>query len=168
MNDDRVRLLHISDIHFGRSYVEAHVAAAEALAAEVASSEAPFDAIILSGDLSQRARTREFLAARALLGRLERVAPVLVVPGNHDAQWWKAPFGIGKHAGVHARWHSVIGRELEPTLRVPGVSIIGLNSAAGVMPWTLTVNPRDLRVKGGLTRAQLADAKRRVDVESAR
>ncbi|MEO7520731.1 MAG: hypothetical protein ABIW79_02835, partial [Gemmatimonas sp.] len=66
MTDARVRLLHISDIHFGRSYVEAHVAAAEALAAEVASGDAPFNAIIMSGDLSQRARTREFLAARAL------------------------------------------------------------------------------------------------------
>jgi 3',5'-cyclic AMP phosphodiesterase CpdA len=163
VNGGGVRLLHISDIHFGRSYVEAHVAAAEGLAAEVASSQSPFDAIILSGDLSQRARTREFLAARGLIGRLERVAPVLVVPGNHDAQWWRAPFGIGKRDRVHQRWHTVIGRELEPTLRVPGVSIIGLNSAPGVMPWTLTPNPRDLRVKGGLTRAQLADAKRRVE-----
>jgi 3',5'-cyclic AMP phosphodiesterase CpdA len=163
VSERQVRLLHISDIHFGRSYVEAHVAAAEGLAAEVAANEAPFDAIILSGDLSQRARTREFLAARALLGRLERVAPVLVVPGNHDSQWWMAPFGIGARSRVHERWHKVIGRELEPTLRLPGVSIVGLNSAAGVMPWTLTPNPRDLRVKGGLTRAQLADAKRRVE-----
>ncbi|MEO7522431.1 MAG: metallophosphoesterase, partial [Gemmatimonas sp.] len=106
---------------------------------------------------------REFLAARALLGRLERVAPVLVVPGNHDAQWWKAPFGIGARDRVHEAWHKVIGRELEPTLRAPGLSIVGMNSAPGVMPWTLTPNPRDLRVKGGVTGAQLADAKGRFE-----
>ena len=162
MSDPVLRLLHISDIHCGRSYVEAHVAAAEALAAEIAASEAPLAAIIVSGDLSQRARAREFLAARALLGRLERVAPTLVVPGNHDAEWWKAPFGIGARSRVHETWHSVIGRDLEPTLRVPGVSIVGLNSAPGVMPWTLTPNPRDLRVKGGLTRALLDDARARL------
>jgi 3',5'-cyclic AMP phosphodiesterase CpdA len=163
VSDPTLRLLHISDIHFGRSYVQAHVAAAEALAAEIAASDAPLAAIIVSGDLSQRARAREFLAARALLGRLERVAPTLVVPGNHDAQWWKAPFGLGARSGVHESWHSVIGRDLEPTLRLPGVSIVGLNSAPGVMPWTLTPNPRDLRVKGGLTHAQLADARARLD-----
>ena len=162
MTEAPVRLLHISDIHFGRSYVEAHVAAAEALAAEIASNEAPLAAIIVSGDLSQRARAREFLAARALLGRLERVAPTLVVPGNHDAQWWRAPLGIGGRARVHEAWRTIIGRELEPTLRVPGVSIVGLNSAPGVMPWTLTPKPRDLRVKGGLTRAQLDHARNRL------
>ncbi|HYW31807.1 MAG TPA: metallophosphoesterase [Gemmatimonas sp.] len=161
--DAGVRLLHISDIHFGRSYVEAHVAAAEALAAETAASETPFDAIIVSGDLSQRARAPEFLAARGLLGRLENVAPVLVVPGNHDAQWWRAPLGLGGAARVHAEWRRVIARELEPTLRLPGVSIVGLNSAGGVMPWTLTWNPRDLRVKGGLTNEQLVDAAARID-----
>ncbi|MES2525012.1 MAG: metallophosphoesterase [Gemmatimonadota bacterium] len=165
--DAGVRILHISDIHFGRSYVEAHVAAAEALAAETAASEVPLDAIIVSGDLSQRARAHEFLAARGLLGRLENVAPVLVVPGNHDAQWWRAPLGIGGAKRVHAEWRRVIARELEPTLRLPGVSIVGLNSAAGVMPWTVTWNPRDLRVKGGLTDAQLADADARLNATPA-
>ncbi len=162
-----VRVLHISDIHFGRSFVEEHVAAAEALAIEAADSASALDAIVVSGDLSQRARVAEFQQARVLLDRLERVAPILVVPGNHDAEWWNAPFGVGDAAKVHATWTEIIGRELEPTLRVPGVSIIGLNSAPGVMPWTLTWNPRDLRVKGGLTDAQLRDARQRLDASPA-
>jgi len=162
-----VRVLHISDIHFGRSFVEAHVAAAEALAVEAAASEAPLDAIVVSGDLSQRARAVEFRQARELLDRMRKVAPLLVVPGNHDAQWWNAPFGVGDRAAVHAMWRAEIGTALDPTLRVPGVSIIGLNSAPGVMPWTLTLNPRDLRVKGGLTSEQLADAKHRIDASPA-
>lgn len=162
-----VRVLHISDIHFGRSFVEDHVAAAEALAAEAADSASALDAIVVSGDLSQRARPEEFRQARVLLDRLSRVAPMLVVPGNHDAEWWNAPFGVGDAARVHVTWMEIIGTDLEPTLRVPGVSIVGLNSAPGVMPWTLTWNPRDLRVKGGLTDAQLRDARRRLDASPA-
>ncbi len=162
-----VRVLHISDIHFGRSFVEDHVAAAEALAIEATDGASALDAIVVSGDLSQRARPHEFRQARALLDRLGRVAPLLVVPGNHDAEWWNAPFGIGDAAKVHTTWREIIGTEVEPTLRVPGVSIIGVNSAPGVMPWTLTWNPRDLRVKGGLTDAQLRDARHRLDASPA-
>lgn len=162
-----VRVLHISDIHFGRSFVEDHVAAAEALAVEAADGASALDAIVVSGDLSQRARPEEFRQARVLLDRMARVAPLLVVPGNHDAEWWNAPFGIGDAARVHAAWMAIIGTDLEPTLRVPGVSIVGLNSAPGVMPWTLTWNPRDLRVKGGLTDTQLHDARGRLDASPA-
>lgn len=162
-----VRVLHISDIHFGRSFVQVHVAAAEALAIESAAGAAPLDAIVVSGDLSQRARAPEFREARVLLDRLQRVAPVLVVPGNHDAEWWRAPFGVGDASRVHETWHQVIGTELEPTLRVPGLSVIGMNSAPGVMPQTLTWNPRDLRVKGGVTDAQLAHARKRIEESPA-
>lgn len=163
VNMATVRVMHISDIHFGHSHVAEHVAAAEALAVEAADTQSPLDAIVVSGDLSQRARVGEFRAARALLDRLGAVAPLLVVSGNHDAEWWRAPLGFGDSARVHDRWRTIIGTPLEPTLRVPGVSIVGLNSAPGVMPWTLTWNPRDVRVKGGLTAAQLADARQRLE-----
>jgi 3',5'-cyclic AMP phosphodiesterase CpdA len=152
-----VRLLHLSDIHCGRPYVEEHVEAAFLVATSM-----PFDAVIVSGDLSQRAREREFREARGILDRLQQVAPVLTVPGNHDAQWWRAPFGLGDRESVHERWRTLIQPELEPVLRVPGASVVGLNSAAGIMPWTLTWNPRDLRVKGGLTDDQLAHAQARL------
>lgn len=155
-----VRVLHISDIHFGKSYVEAHVAAAEALAVERAGSAAALSAIVVSGDLSQRARPEEFRQARALLDRFAAVAPVLVVPGNHDTEWWHAPFGVGRPERLHETYQSLITPELEPTLRVPGVSIVGLNSANGMLPRALTFYPRDWRVKGGLSRDQLDRARR--------
>lgn len=163
MSSPRVRVLHISDIHFGHSHVGAHVAAVEALVASMAASDFPLDAIVVSGDLSQRAREQEFEAARALLARFEAVAPTVVVSGNHDAQWWNAPFGVGDRSQVHERWTQVIGLPLEPSLYLPGVTIVGLNSAPGIMPWTLTANPRDLRVKGGLTEAQIANAQLRLE-----
>src|SRR2546422_7512069 len=46
------------------------------------------DAVVLSGDLSQRARYGEFQRARAFVSVATQTAPVHVIPGNHDVQWW--------------------------------------------------------------------------------
>ena len=152
-----MRVLHVSDIHCGRPFREAHVAAALAVA-----RGSGWEAIVVSGDLSQRARPVEFAAARAIVDQFRAVAPVLVVPGNHDAAWWHAPFGYGDFARVHAEYRTHIADDLEPTLRLPGLSIVGLNSAWGTNPPALTWYPRDWRVKGGLTIAQLARARQRL------
>ncbi len=150
------RILHLSDVHFGRPHVPAHVASAEAFAAA-----GSFDAIVISGDVSQRARRREFEKAREMLARLGKIAPVLVVPGNHDAAWWFAPLGVGPTSMIHAGYRRWINKDLEPTLQVPGATIVGLCSAPGVRLHTLTRRPRDLSVKGALTNAQLDDARQR-------
>lgn len=157
MSGPNVRVLHVSDIHCGRPFVAAHVDAVLAVA-----RASTWSAIVVSGDLSQRAREHEFRAAREILDRLRAVAPLLVVPGNHDAAWWAAPFGVGDFTKVHARYRQWIDPELEPTLQVPGVSIVGLNSAWGTHPPSLTWYPRDWRVKGGLTGAQLHNARARL------
>lgn len=148
-----VRLLHVSDIHCGRPFVAAHVEAALDVA-----RGAPWDAIVISGDLSQRAREHEFIAARTIVDRFRACAPTLLVPGNHDAAWWHAPFGVGDFSRVHARYRTFIAPDTEPVLRVPGVTLVGLNSAWGTNPESLTWYPRDWRVKGGLTPAQLQRA----------
>ncbi|MCC6244804.1 MAG: metallophosphoesterase [Gemmatimonadaceae bacterium] len=153
-----VRVLHVSDIHCGSPFVAEHVEAA----LRVASGTPAFNAIVISGDMSQRARVWEFERARELLRQFQALAPTLVVPGNHDTAWWHAPFGWGNAARLHERYRTYINDELEPTLRVPGVSIVGLNSSAGMLPQAVTWYPRDWRVKGGLTDAQLADAQRRL------
>jgi 3',5'-cyclic AMP phosphodiesterase CpdA len=152
-----VRVLHISDIHCGHPFREAHVQAALAVARASA-----WTAIVISGDLSQRARDVEFVAARAVVDQFRALAPVLVVPGNHDAAWWRAPFGRGDVALVHAGYRAHIDHETEPTRRLPGLSLIGLNSAWGTHPPSLTWYPRDWRVKGGLTTAQLSNAHARL------
>lgn len=152
-----IRLLHVSDIHCGRPFVAAHVDAALAVA-----RAHRWDAIVISGDLSQRARAQEFLAARAIVDQFRAIAPTLLVPGNHDAAWWYAPFGWGDFSRVHARYRTFIAHDTEPTLRLPGVTLVGLNSAWGTNPESLTWYPRDWRVKGGLTSAQLRDAEARL------
>ena len=151
------RVLHLSDIHCGRPFVAEHVAAAEHLAVS-----STFDAIVISGDFAQCARVHEFERAREILKRVRAIAPTLVVPGNHDTAWWHAPFGYGDASRLHADYRAFINEELEPTLRVPGVSVVGLNSAAGMLPQAVTWYPRDWRVKGGLTDAQTAAARRRL------
>jgi 3',5'-cyclic AMP phosphodiesterase CpdA len=67
---------HLSDLHFGRH----DVATAEALL-ESLEQQRP-DLVIVSGDLTQRARRSEFAQARKFLDRIG--AAKLVVPGNHD------------------------------------------------------------------------------------
>jgi len=155
------RVLHLSDIHCGHPFVAEHVAAAE----RVARSSA-WTAIVVSGDFSQRARVHEFEQARDILLRFRAVAPILVVPGNHDTAWWQAPFGLGNPGQLHDHYRRIITDDLEPTLRLPGLSIVGLNSSAGMLPQTVTWYPRDWRVKGGLTDQQFASAQHRL-AESA-
>ena len=73
----RERCVAVSDTHFGTERPEV----VEALA-DLAAQLKP-DLIVLSGDLTQRAREPEFAAYRAFVARL-LPAPCLVVPGNHD------------------------------------------------------------------------------------
>lgn len=155
--DAAVRVLHVSDIHCGRPFVQAHVDAALALA-----RRERWHAIVMSGDFSQRARVHEFEHARELVDAFRAVAPVITVPGNHDAAWWHAPFGYGDFSRVHERYRRFISEDTAPTVRVPGVTMVGLNSAWGTNPESLTWYPRDWRVKGGLTEAQLRDAHERL------
>ncbi len=96
-----------------------------------------------------------------MLERLRKVAPVIVVPGNHDSAWWFAPVGVGVPSLIHAGYRKWISRDLEPTLHVPGATLVGLNSSHGIRLHTLTRRPRDLSVKGALTDAQLEDARKR-------
>lgn len=151
-----VRLLHLSDVHYGRPHVPEHVAAVERFVATRS-----FSAIVVSGDVSQRARGGEFRQARSLLQRLSTHAPLLCVPGNHDTAWWFGVLNIGVPPLIHYGYRKYINRDLEPTLRVDGATIVGLNSSPGIQRQTLTKRPRDLSVKGALTDAQLADATRR-------
>ncbi len=70
------RLLHISDTHFGTEMTPV-VKVLQAAVAQIAP-----DVVVLSGDITQRARASQFAAARTFCDSLG--VPVLAVPGNHD------------------------------------------------------------------------------------
>ncbi len=112
------RLLHISDLHFGAVNMEL----LEPLLA-LARDLRP-DAVLVSGDLTQRARPEQFSEATAFLARFG--LPVLAVPGNHDVPLYNlarrllAPF---------RRYRRLVNAELEPVLTLPGAVVMGVNTA---------------------------------------
>ncbi len=150
-----LRLFHVSDLHFGRPAVPEQVEAIEGLI-----QEERFDVVAISGDFAQRARFGEFQRAQAFLRDARRVSQVVGVPGNHDVAWWESPFGLRDRARMYANYRAFVSEELEPVLRVDGVTIVGLNTSHGITLRTLTWNMRDLSVIGDLTPAQLERARR--------
>lgn len=111
-------LLHISDTHFGTE--EAPVVAA---LQQLVREQHP-DGVILSGDITQRARSAQFAAARKFCDSLG-VEHLLTLPGNHDIPLYNlaarlfAPYGGYK---------AVFGDELEPELEFGDVLVIGVNT----------------------------------------
>lgn len=74
------RLFHISDVHFG-----AEDSAALAEVARAIHDEQP-DALICTGDLTQRAKHSEYAAAAQWFASVK--VPVLLEPGNHDMPYY--------------------------------------------------------------------------------
>jgi 3',5'-cyclic AMP phosphodiesterase CpdA len=98
-------LLHLSDPHFGTE-VEAVVEALARLSHELSP-----DLIVLSGDITQRARHSQFVAARAFIDRLQAPAH-LAIPGNHDLPLFNLAARFGDpYAGFKASF----GQQLEPS-----------------------------------------------------
>ncbi len=146
-------IFHVSDLHFGRPAVPAQIEAIEHLI-----QKEKFDVVAISGDLSQRSRAGEFQRAQVFIRDAERVSKVIVVPGNHDVKWWRAPLGVGDTARMYDNYKKFISTDLEPVLHVTGATIVGLNTSHGVTPSTLTWNLRDISIIGDLRSDQFAKA----------
>ncbi len=146
-----VQIAHIGDLHFGGL---ADIAVVEAL--ERILPDLRPDAIVVGGDLSQRARHGEFQRGRAFANLARETAPVLVIPGNHDVQWWWRPFiPFGKDA-VYEKYRSYFGADLTPTLTIPGGAIIASALTAHGIAWgSLTPRLRDIAVKGHLPKREM-------------
>jgi pimeloyl-ACP methyl ester carboxylesterase len=156
-------LAHVSDLHFGRPAVSERL---DALRDFLAGVEP--DAIAVSGDLTQRCTNREFVKARAYLDALGRIAPCLVIPGNHDIRWLGAvarnlgPGGRLRetvHNFKYSRYRRYISEDLSPSLEVPGAVIAGLNTAHGISRGSLTKRFRDLGVIGHVKHADIQRVK---------
>jgi 3',5'-cyclic AMP phosphodiesterase CpdA len=150
-----LRIFHVSDLHFGRPVVPAII---EAIEAHIERDR--YDVVAVSGDLSQRARAGEFQRARVFLRDAARVSQVITVPGNHDVAWWRSPLHVRGDRMIYEPYRTYIDQELEPVLRMPGATFVGLNTAQGVSHRTLTWNLRDISIIGDLRRAQIDRARR--------
>jgi 3',5'-cyclic AMP phosphodiesterase CpdA len=158
-----VRLVHVSDLHFGRPAVSERL---DALRGSI--SDLDPDAVAVSGDLTQRCSRKEFAQARAYLDKIGEIAPYVVIPGNHDIRWLGAVarnLGFARllrkqaHEFKYSRYKRYICEDLTPSLEVPGTVIAGLNTAHGITRGSLTRRFRDLGVIGHVKHA---------DIESAR
>jgi 3',5'-cyclic AMP phosphodiesterase CpdA len=136
-------VFHVSDLHFGHPAVPAVYESIESLI-----QERQHDVVAISGDLTQRARSGEFQRARVFIRHCEQVSKVIVVPGNHDVRWWRAPFGFGDESQLLETYRTYISPDPEPVLHIPGATFVGVNTAHGVARWTLTWNLRQLSVIG--------------------
>jgi 3',5'-cyclic AMP phosphodiesterase CpdA len=111
-------LAHLSDLHFGR--VDPHLLAPltrrlHALAPHV---------VVVSGDLTQRAKSAEFRDARRFLDALP--GTVLAVPGNHDVPLYNL---FQRFFRPLAKYRRYISAETEPAYVDDEIAIVGLNTA---------------------------------------
>ena len=111
-------LAHISDVHFGRE----DPALVKLLLRSLA--EARPDVIVVSGDLTQRAKKWQFRAAAAFLNDLPPV-PRIVVPGNHDVS---ATNLVERLTHPLRRFRRYITPDLSPFFSDPEVAIAGINT----------------------------------------
>lgn len=112
------RLFHVSDIHFGAE----DRAALDWFAQCVAAGQP--DAVIVTGDLTMRARRHEFAAAQSWLEALGR--PVTVEVGNHDLPY----FNPWARLVTPYRRYQALERMIERPLELRGVSIVPLKTTA--------------------------------------
>ena len=131
------KIAHISDLHFG---------AADGLVAErliecVTSLEPHL--LICSGDLTQRARTAQFEAARAFLDNLPQ--PQLIIPGNHDVPLYNV---YDRFVNPLEKYESIIAPELEPFISDDEIAVAGINTA------------RSLTIKSGRISREQAESLR--------
>lgn len=127
------RIAHLSDPHFGTEDPRLIPPLLDHLA------QARPDLVVLSGDLTQRARPAQYAAAADLIRRLP--TPVLAIPGNHDTPL----FDLATRLFAPWRgWHRAIGPATEGEWQSDRVLVMAINTA----------NPRAWK-DGLITQAQL-------------
>src|SRR6476661_8170715 len=115
------RIVHVSDLHFG-AHDEAIVAAVESEIDRLTP-----DLVVVSGDFTQRAKTEQFKEACQFLERLQHSGhEVLGVPGNHDVPLYDV---LRRFLSPLARYRRFIDDNLCPFVELPGLAVLGVNTA---------------------------------------
>lgn len=134
------KIVHISDVHFGKVDYSIVKSLREKIA-EIAP-----DLIIVSGDLTQRARTAQFIEAREFLDSLP--SPRLVVPGNHDVPMYNV---LARFASPLEKYKKYITEDLQPFFSDAEIAVVGINTA------------RSLTIKDGrINREQIAGVREKM------
>ena len=105
-------------MHFGRvdyATLKPLIAAAHTLSPDV---------VVVSGDLTQRARSEEYMEAREFLEELPE--PQIVVPGNHDIPLYNP---IARFLKPREKFDKFITSERMPFYGDTDIAIVGVNSS---------------------------------------
>jgi 3',5'-cyclic AMP phosphodiesterase CpdA len=111
-------ILQVSDPHFGTEQPPV----VKALRALVDNLEP--DLLVLSGDITQRARPSQFKAAAEFVRSLP-IPNVLAIPGNHDIPLFDLATRL---IDPYARYRKAFGDELEPSFSTPDCVVVGVNT----------------------------------------
>lgn len=118
-----MRLLHLSDLHFGTETAETVQKLADLI------SELSPDIAVISGDFTQVNARKEYETARAFMDALP--CPIVAVPGNHDVP----PFNLmDRFFQPYKRYKRYISEELDPVYENKNTVIAGINSARRFVP----------------------------------
>ncbi len=111
-------LIHLSDPHFGTDQppvVEALVRFVQDMSP---------DLVVLSGDITQRARRAQFRAAKTFTDRL-RAPTILVIPGNHDIPLFNL---VARIFNPYGNYRREFGHDLESVFESEQLLVIALNT----------------------------------------
>lgn len=111
------RVLQLSDPHFGTE----QPLVVDALHRFIDSCVP--DVLLLSGDITQRARRHQFDAAQRFLNRV--TCPVLAIPGNHDIPLFNL---FARFINPYGNFRRTFGEHLEPEFSDPDILVIGVNT----------------------------------------
>lgn len=111
-------LVHLSDLHFGK-VDESLLEPLRALIHEIAP-----DVVVVSGDLTQRAKSEQFEEAKAWLDTLP--GPQIIVPGNHDISLYNV---FRRFVKPLERYKRYITDDLDPIYVDEEIAVLGVNTA---------------------------------------
>lgn len=132
------RILHLSDLHFGRTRPDL-LDPLVALAADLSP-----DLVAISGDFTQRARRSQFVEAARFLDRLR--SPWLAVPGNHDISLDNV---LVRLLDPWGRYRNLIHDDLSPRHEDEEITVIGLNPVTRYAHQAGRIGRAQLRVIAG-------------------
>ena len=126
-------LIHLSDLHFGR-VDDALIVPLTKLVTQIKP-----DVVVVSGDLTQRARTEQFKEARRFLASLP--SPQIVVPGNHDVPLYNM---FNRFFQPLDKYRRYITHDLEPVYVDEEIAVVGINSARSLTIKSGRVNEQQI------------------------
>ena len=127
-------IVHLSDLHFGRIHPPILAPLVKFI------GETKPDVVAISGDLTQRARTAEFVAAKEFLEAIP--FPQIVVPGNHDVPLHNL---LARFTRRLDRYQRYITPELQPVFVDSEMVVAGVNTARAFTWKDGRINRRQLR-----------------------